>query len=360
MTSLFRSLMYVAVLVGIGALSCSKSQNTTEQPPKPTAPQAAPPHPEVQQPEPDPEGTKPNKEPPSSLPAEVTSPAGFPAKGSPAIVELIEPGNAPLVDLRYRVEQGYKSAPILTMAFSASGKIGDNESPKVEMPAIQMGFDTTVVNVSKERGELTYEFEIREPKVMKSKSVPDDIRTQLIESLKSFKGIKGSATLTARGAMKTMRIDDTHVSDPQALQIIDSMKSSFEQLSNPFPDAPVGVGARWKVKRRLDMGTFTLFQTTTITLKKITPAELQVAIAIEATAPRQAMKLPEGMPTGPTAELQTLSSKGTGEAVLKFDFPIPKKASLAMQQSTHSVLRIEENQAEMAMQTDMKLNISRK
>jgi hypothetical protein len=83
-------------------------------------------------------------------------------------------------------------------------------------------------------------------------------------------------------------------------------------MSIPFPDVPVGVGARWVMKRGLRVGAFVVQQEATYTLTDFADGRGRVQIAFRQTAEPQVLGEVE---PGVVATLEAFETQGTGSAL---------------------------------------------
>jgi hypothetical protein len=89
--------------------------------------------------------------------------------------------------------------------------------------------------------------------------------------LETIKGISILATLAPDGKLSNAHVDLSgakNLSQAQAAQV-DSLVTSFQQVTMPLPDVPLGVGATWKSPRPIEQGGMKMTAINTVTLTKI-------------------------------------------------------------------------------------------
>ena len=131
---------------------------------------------------------------------------------------------------------------------------------------------------------------------------------------------KGGGTVSSSGVIKSMRLDVAHSAIQKALG---PMLNAVEHLAIPFPDAAVGVGARWEVREALEVGGLTIFrptvfQKTEYEVVSIDGATVSLRVKTEQKGPPQPLNDPllpvanQGVVFGADNRLQSMSGSGHG------------------------------------------------
>ena len=92
------------------------------------------------------------------------------------------------------------------------------------------------------------------------------------------------------------------------------MSQSFESMTAPLPDEPIGLGARWEVITRVANGGADLVQDATYTLKARDGDKASLGVVVVQLAARDTVQAP-GLPPGVTATGVEVPAKG-GEVTL--------------------------------------------
>src|SRR5262245_24865464 len=183
----------------------------------------------------------------------VQPPAGFPAMGQPARVTLVSPGANPRTALRFVVPRDYTGRMKMDMTMSMTmGMLG--QSLPMDLPVMHVGADVTVMDVAAS-GDVTFRMAFTGIEV--DGATPDAAFTALNND---FKTITGVFVVSNRGITKQGRLDASKVNDPQFVQTLDSLTTSLNGLSMPFPEEAVGLGARWEARQVIASGGVTMFQ----------------------------------------------------------------------------------------------------
>ncbi|MEZ4265928.1 MAG: DUF6263 family protein [Myxococcota bacterium] len=268
------------------------------------------------------EAEKPPEERPPEIapeaPQDQTAVAGVPLSEFPGLeelpdVRLVEEGSGEKKTLRYRYAAGSKHIMQMRMQMGMAMKVGERAMPPVELPAMLMRAE---IALGQPDGDLMpYEFSIpTAPEVEPKEGTSEAVMAGLKTSMAAMTGLKGTASVDARGATHKGTFGLEGKDNPQLAQLVDSMGQSMRQMSIPLPEAAVGVGARWQARQRLQMGGMTLYQVGEYTLESIDGDTLKLKVKLSQLGPKQTMD-PPGLPPGMTAEL--LDMRGSGEGSME-------------------------------------------
>ena len=287
-----------------------------------------------------------------SLRAAPQDPPGYPAPGQPSIVTLVAPGAAPRAALRYKVAPSFKSQLNMVMAMSMNMDMGGTQMP-MSMPAMKMSADVAVTAVSP-TGDITYDLVFSDMTIDPVGADPNVV-TAMQGAMPSMKGMKGTAVVTSRGIQKSVNMDMATV-NPALQQTMQAMSSSLENMSLPFPEEPIGVGAKWEVKQAVDSGGMKTFQKITVELVAIQGNAVTLGVKTEQTAPPQPVSNPQ-LPAGATMSLVSLTGTGTGTMKLKLDSLVPN-SEMNAKTSTVMDMSMGGSSQRMSVDTTMKVTIA--
>jgi len=253
-----------------------------------------------------------------SLGAAPQDPPGYPAAGQPSIVTLVSPGAAPRAAIRYKVAPTFKSRLEMVMTMAMNMDMGGMQMP-MSMPSMKMSADVNVTAVSP-AGDITYDIMFSDM-IVDSAGADPNMVAALQSGMPSMKGMKGTAVVSARGVQKSVNMDMATVS-PALQQTMQAMSSSLENMSLPFPEEPIGLGAKWEVKQAVASGGMRTFQKIMVELTAIDGNAITLGVKTEQTAPPQAVNNPQ-LPAGATVQLVNLTGTGTGTMKIKLDSLVP-------------------------------------
>lgn len=236
-------------------------------------------------------------------------------------VKLLDPGAEPRTALRYKFEADRTEKMVLEMSMAMAMEMGDQKQPERQMPVTRMTMRIDSKEVSPE-GDLRYEFELEQVEVLPEPGANPAMIKAMEEQLSTMQGLSGSATVTARGFTQNIEIKPPPGIDPQMRQFMDSMNQSLSQMSAPFPEEPVGRGARWQATMLLNTPAMKLTQIGTYSLSEIQGDKVKFDVAIEHSAPPQELEGPGAAP-GVKVSLESLSSSGTATFELQMTSLVP-------------------------------------
>ena len=252
----------------------------------------------------------------SAAPTASASAAPRTARGgtSPGL-ELLDPGSEPRTALRYKFTAGKTERVKVINGTTLVLEAGGQKVPTAKMPDIELSAVLKVLSVASD-GSAKRELSVERVKLAEGGAIDDSIRDQLTTALDAIKNVKGQDAVDSRGRLKSVKIDAGSAGGPQIAQLLDQMQQSLAQMGAPFPEEPIGVGARWTVSSVIEQQGMKVQQTATYELSQLAGNKGRAKLRLTQLAPRGPVK-PPGMPAGVKAELLSMSSRGNGE--LSFD-----------------------------------------
>ena len=233
--------------------------------------------------------------------------AGAPGGGDEASkLKLLEPGAEPRAVRKYAFVANRSDKRVVTVRQSAGREGGG--------PAQEAAFAITVDFVPKQVKPTSTKFELKVLKV----ELPDAQgaqKAQAAAQLAPFTGLIGSFDVSPHGELGEIEFKaDEKMAGPGAEVIVQSLQQSLELLVPPFPNEPVGVGAKWerKIERKAQGQENSAKHT--FTLKEVTADGGVVVADIEVAVPKTLVKQ-RGAPPGATQEV-----KGKGVTTYNFRF----------------------------------------
>jgi len=258
-------------------------------------------------------------------PADTAGPEG--AIGDPKVT-LVSPGKDPKAELRYAPKANQTAATTMTMELGLASKIGDQSMPAVSLPKMVAELTTHVTTVAPD-GTISYDFEVKSAKAFRGKDVKPEVLKKVDAEFGKIAGLKGHATVTGRGMTRELQMDVPAASDPSVQQMVDSLRQSLRQMSNPLPEEPVGIGAKWDAEQAYRMQGMQFKQVSHSTLAARKGNKVTVQVEIEQSAEPQAIQLPN-IPPGAQAKLVSLSSHGNGKLQTDLTRLTPFKSDMAL------------------------------
>lgn len=218
---------------------------------------------------------------------------------------LIDAGREPRRIARYQLVM--QAVAPLQLALDVDLKLGDRGGP---LPTLVLDLD---VNTD----DLDADGTARTRTTIKAATTRDRAgaaipTAQLASQVAALPGVAILASVTPDGRIVDARTELDRREVPVAAQgQLAQIQHNVEQLAMPLPAQPIGVGARWKVRRTIDVGGAQLVTMTTATVTAFDEHALAVALATEISGADQ-----HAQRDGITVELKRITGSGTGTAVI--------------------------------------------
>ncbi|NMB75253.1 MAG: hypothetical protein GYA21_08995 [Myxococcales bacterium] len=285
------------------------------------------------------------KEPVSSqpAPAPVPAPAGpekaalgdaAPAPQPAAVtVKVLDPGAEPREKLRYRFAAGKRSDLEMVMRMAMNMTMGDTATPQIKLPGISMSMSIDHKSIQ-ENGALRYEFKLEGAKTLPTANVLPQVESSVTQEINKVVGMHGFAVVDPRGMVLDADVEMPAGAPAQISQMVEDVRQQVRQMCAPFPEEPVGLGARWEVTMPVRTTAISMSQVATYTLKQRDGDKLSMEVSITQNAPAQAMRAPN-LPAEAEVNLSYLKSAGSGTMGIDLGQLVPTskmsmKTSMAM------------------------------
>jgi hypothetical protein len=245
------------------------------------------------------------------------APPGYPAIGSPAIVKLLAPGADPKAVLRYKIPAGFKTSGVISLTMGLSMNMAGMALPAMDLPGMKMMFDLAVTGVTP-AGDVTYDLAFTDMTTEAAPGLDPSVAAMIQGSAAAIKQIKGTATISDRGVIRSTTFDVSKMSDPNLKQALEQVSDQLEVMAVPVPDEAVGAGARWEVRQAMTSGGMTRYVRTEYELVSATGTGVQLRLKSETTAPPQPMTNPM-LPADTQVQVEKYSGTSTGTSTLRMD-----------------------------------------
>lgn len=266
-------------------------------------------------------------------------------------VELLAAGAEPKRELRYVYKKGQKERIDLTtktkLGMTMMGKTVDAPAT----PPISMIASLEVSSVDAD-GTAKRKLAVEKVKLIGATDTANPQAKELAQQLGSLERLRGRDEVDSRGVVRAIKMEFTGNNDPTLKQIADSMEQNFGQLGAPFPEEAVGVGAKWRVKTRLEQLGFRLDQTATYKLVALDGDKGKLEISIQQSAPAGKLALP-GLPPGAAADLEGMTGNGTGDVAFELGRTVPSGTM-----ETTADIHVKINMGGQAQSTSMKMTMN--
>jgi hypothetical protein len=241
--------------------------------------------------------------------------------GEAPVLELEDAGAGPRQALELQLAPGDEAVAHAEMDMSIAASLNGNAAPAQELPT--MGFDmaATVEDVSAD--EITVSVVYRRFEVAPGRVDPA-LAARIERNLATLEGLRGRMTLTPNGTAIEGDLDPPAGLNPSFTSLLDQFEQQLTSLAQPFPEEPVGVGARWSVTADLELGGISTQQRTNYTLEKLARSNYVLSTEVEQTmrpGPIDAPSLREA-----DAELVSGETRGSGRTAGSLSSPLPRRS----------------------------------
>jgi hypothetical protein len=204
-------------------------------------------------------------------------------------VEVLEAGKAPLEPLRLAPagSASQRSAMTVTFAIQQSGV----SSASVKPPPTKATVETALQGVTPE-GNLQVSFSYPSFEVLKGGDASKSSRRRIEQAFAGLKGLSGQLTLTPQGVLVDSALNVPPDVDPSVASLVTQLGDQLRTLAIPFPEAAVGVGARWRASTDLSLNGIEAHQVYEYTLKKRNGSKVELGVRGTQSADPQTVELP--------------------------------------------------------------------
>lgn len=243
------------------------------------------------------------------------------------VVKLADAGAEPRRKLRLALVKGSKLRAALTLKFGIQLEAEGKPLPSNVIPPIRVDLTTTVTEV-RANGDARIAFGYERIEVVDDgtaeKAVIDQVRASGIDKLAN---VKGETTITPRGVSVDSSIDVPDDLPPTLKQVVDQLSQQTGNLTVPFPEEAVGVGAKWNATTSTKAGGVKTKLVLAYGLRQLDGDQYVLDLSYEQTAEPQKADFP-GLPAGTTVQLQDLLIKGKGDLAGMLASPFPARSAL--------------------------------
>lgn len=193
-----------------------------------------------------------------------TEPSGAP------MVTLEDPGQEPRRQLRLDLQVGATDQVTQRQEVSIEIRI-DGQTQAAPSPTTELDLGYEVTSVDGDVIETVGRYE--DVRVADDAGADPSAVAQITELLEGFRTAQARATFDTHGAVLSSEIEGLDLSGAGgavAEQFATSLADVAESLSMPFPEEPIGAGARWRVESEAEIAGIQVAITTTVQLAELT------------------------------------------------------------------------------------------
>jgi len=248
---------------------------------------------------------------------------------APPKITLIDSGAAPRKPLRLKFTKGDTQTVVVTMAQSQKVVVDGEPLPSVSVPQTIVTLKLHVESVRLD-GEATLLMTIVDVHAdADAKDANPAMVAAFDDALAPMSRVTGTFTMTSQGIFGSMTVKAPDDLPPGVDQMMDSFSQSMDQMSNPFPAEPVGLGATWSVLSDIDMLGIHVVATRTFELSARDNDMVTLAVTGEVHPAPDSQKNIPGMPEGVAAKYDSLSASAHGSTVLNLRDSTPRSGEIS-------------------------------
>jgi hypothetical protein len=241
----------------------------------------------------------------------------------------------------------------MNMTMSMNVNVGGMAMP-MNMPTVKMTADLAVDSVAP-NGDMSYSIAFTGATVDAAADANPMLANALQGIQNAIAGIKGTATVSSRGLVKSAKMDAGSAGG-QAQQMMGELTSQIENLATAFPEEAVGVGAKWETRSAISAAGQFSFQKTTMEVVSIDGTTVNLKFAIEQTTPPQPFTN-SALPAGTEVQLDGAKGTGSGTNAIRLDTLVPKGESTINSTMSMTLSMGGQSQA-MTMENSIKLTVA--
>lgn len=238
-----------------------------------------------------------------------------------AQVKVLAAGAEPRQALRFQVKPGETQTAVITLQMA----VGMGDGGLMKIPVIKINLSATPKDVTPE-GDINSEIRLEELEVE-----GDGSAAQMVEAMKtSLGGVKGmliETTISDRGLSKRAEVKLPPDTDATARQSMEQMKDSLLNTQFLLPEEPIGPGAEWVVKQKIQVQGRRIDQTATHKLVAVDGQMLTVESTIVQSAANQ--KVPNPAMPQVKVDLTKLAGTSKSQATVDLAKVLPAAATVA-------------------------------
>ncbi len=249
--------------------------------------------------------------------------ASVPVTGkNPSNVRLLSAGAEPRRALKYKFEKGLERQVVLSTRTKSTIRMGTRTLGDAAVPQLALTARIIVAEV-KPTGTARLLMVSGRPSITNKSELPAAYVAQLDQALQTLGGIRGETVVDDHGHVVRSKLNTTQFKSAALRQTIESLQGPLSRMAAPFPQEPVGLGAKWEVTAMVKEQGMQMKQTVTHELVELDGDRGRLRVSVKQTAPSSSLHVP-GLPATAKTELVGMTSSGRGDTRFDLRSPVPK------------------------------------
>lgn len=247
-------------------------------------------------------------------------------------IELIDAGEAPRRELRYRPPVGHSERFVLQIVAADMGAVNGRAMISGTQPSLRMAFRLEVTEAEDDWFGLVGSVESIDP----LDDNPPEMRDLVRRLSQGVVGAEARVAFTSRGLPIGAQVRAPQGAEDGGDVLVRSALRALTEAVIPTPPAPVGLGASWRIERDVDLSGVPSRIEITYTVERIDEESVELVMRLKQGGdPQRLEEMEEGLQEGMTAHLLMIKGEGGGRLRLARGEVYPRWA-------VHSALTLSE------------------
>lgn len=269
--------------------------------------------------------------PASASPPAQSAPASAPESpadkgGEPEpIVKVLSNGDEPRERVRLSLRVGDVHSAVMETDMQMKMAMDGEVRPSPPMPAISVNMQIAVQEALPD-GRWKYGAEFMSVDVTAKDGTPAEVVTMMRGMISEMAGMKMSAEIDSEGRQRNLEIV-SKITNPMLFQLLESMKQSVSQMAIRLPEEEIGMGARWEVDAKVNVGGIAVRQRSTYRLVSREGNTVKLGISTQ-QSPAEKNAAIKNLPEGVSGTLVDIAGNGKGELVYDLSRVLPARGHI--------------------------------
>lgn len=272
----------------------------------------------------------------------------LPATNAMAVVEVLDPGAEPRRELRYAMKKGDRSGLAMTMDMTMTLRLANQPPRTTLLPRMVMLFDVAVTE--SEGADVYFTSTVRAARAEPRDGVDGKIVETLSPKLARMAGMVTKCWMDPRGNVRDAAAELPPGAPAELEATLDQVRQTVEGASVPLPIEAVGVGAKWRVLKRIVAGGLDIVQVASYRLDEMQGDEIVLDAVVTQFAGGETAQ-PKGIP------MRVLRFGSTGGGRSRIDLRRAVLPHAEVQSDTGAEMQIFTNGVEVNTAVDVQLQV---
>ena len=226
-------------------------------------------------------------------------------------VRLLEAGAKPHAKVRYKIAPGTETASTMDFRLATIAATSSGDAAVAMVPGVRLNILAGPAMESKLG--TRYDVRVVKAEAYVPEGASDDLAMDLRQGVAVLDNLGGTVDVDDRGQVLASEFNSRTKRPDVPVRLLVMLINARTSLARiPLPAEPIGLGARWEVKKQLVLYGITVNQVDTYTLVDQVGNELRLNISMQQTALPQTVALPDD---GLEIAIETFRMSAQGDAI---------------------------------------------